>query len=52
VKNEDLTLVLSFEYNCMIAKELIPAFLQRSAKDERYMHLVFGESYNASEECF
>ena len=41
-----------FEYNCMIAKELIPAFLKRAAKDERYMRLVFGESYNKSEECF
>lgn len=41
-----------FPLNCRIAKALIPMFLDLADKDEAYLRLVYGDSFNAREECF
>ncbi len=43
--------LVPYEYNCSIARNLIPEFLNRAYHDERYLKLVFGNSFSVHREC-
>jgi len=38
-------------YNCMLSKKLLPEFLERACKNERYLSIVFGNDYKKEEVC-
>jgi radical SAM protein with 4Fe4S-binding SPASM domain len=38
-------------YNCMLSKKLLPEFLERANKNDKYMAIVFGNDYKKEEVC-